>query len=146
MDILLLQPDVEFGLHPSSLEDVGCEVRSIRIIQSVRTAAVPITPDQPVEEYRKVAVSHMVEIEFRNVVSVKLQQLAWSALANDSTTTGGRRPGEMYFTAVMYPGAVGSSNPKYGGWVIPVNVTVGGPVGRLDEQTQRWQARGITIL
>lgn len=136
---------IEAGLGPGSLSDVTCEFRSFRLVQSMRMLAVPITPDNPHEEYRRGAISQVVQVEFRNVESRVIQMLAFNAQTNNSTA-GGRKPGEIYMTFVEYAGSVSSSNPKWGGWVSPVDVSVGGPVKGLDQQTQTWRARSWAVL
>jgi len=136
---------IKAGLGPGSLSDVTCEFRSFRLVQSLRSVAVPITPDSPREEYRRGAVSQAVQVEFRNIESRVMQMLAFNAQTNDSTA-GGRKPGEIYMTFVEYDGSVSGSNPEWGGWVLPEAVSVGGAVMALDQQTQTWRARDWTTL
>lgn len=147
-EFMQLDHHAYFGLHPGSISYFGDQIVACELVSTLRTTSVPITPDQPHDQQRKSAEGDALAVTFYVTPSPSgLWRLLWDARRDDTTTTGGRKPGEVWFQMRQGPGSAHSStNPEFSGWATINRLSTGGNYGRARVQSQQWPARAVTIL
>lgn len=141
-----LEGNIRFGLSPSALTDFSDEVSSLTINTTINTTTRPPTFGNARPEERKGSLSDAVAVNFFNDESdpTSLWLLVWEAQRDDTTDTGGREPGEIYFSATFKPGAADpDTNPQFEGWLLPTALATGGTVSEWKQQNQTWPGRSI---
>lgn len=141
-----LEGNIRFGLSAASLTGYSDEVSSLVITTTINTTTRPPTFGNARPEDRKGSLSDAVAVNFFQEESdpASLWLLVWEAQRDDTTTTGGRSPGELYFSATFKPGTADpDTNPQFEGWLLPTALDTGGTVAEWKQQGQTWSAREL---
>lgn len=141
-----LEGNIKFGLGPGSLVDYSDEIAKLEILQDLQTTPTTKTFAKASEEQSKSGSTQSVGITYlvNEDAATRFARIVFNAQLNDSTT-GGRKPGELYFTATMKPGPPDPvTNPQWSGWVLPSSAKAsGGTVGQEKTHDATWPGRGI---
>lgn len=142
-----LEGNIKFGLDPLTLADFSDEVSSLVITTTINTTTRPPTFASARPQQKKGSLSDTVAVNFFQEESdaTGLWLLIWDAQRDDDTDTGGREPGEIYFSATFKPGlADPDTNPQFEGWLLPTALNTGGTPSEYKQQNQTWPARELT--
>lgn len=144
-----LKGNIKFGPSPTDLTDFDDEIAALTLTFDVATQTRRATFGNPKtsERFGTESASMAVDFDYDESMPLGLQRLVLDSRLHQRDTYTGREKGELWFEGTFRDGPPDAIlNPKWGGWVLPTSIDVGGTVGSNKEQNKTWPCRDVVEM
>ncbi len=128
----------ELGPDSGSLVDYTCDISTFLITEGRATVVKAPTMSNPATEQKAGSGFGTVSMVFTSNPNDATG--LWQAMRAAKQT----RTGELFFQVRYSTAAVGSSNPKFTGYMVVAELDTGAPVGEIRRQAKSFPARDLS--